>query len=387
MKYLSGIALCSCLIAPVVAQDSLSIVFTHENKLFGDIFQSFAQQHGLNLTVKWIDQSELKIDLIKQLEGQTTPDAVIVPSDHVGLYKKHLYSEIPDSVYSDDLLHNQALMETVIVDGKKLAIPMIQGNHLMLYYNKQLVDQAATHWQQMLLQDQDLKQKGKRAIQWSFSEMYWFVPFVGAYGGWPIEHSQFTLDSKAMQQALTFYWDLNKQGLVDAECNYDCAFDAFTQQQAAYTINGIWSYAAFQKALGKDLGVALLPRIDDKTLKPMFSTIVMAFPNQSLSSDKQALLIKLAQYVQSEPFQREVWQTYHEFSVNTQVFEDIVQQADDNTKVMLSQLREARAMPSDTSMSYAWEAMKKGFVRYGSGAMTAVQASALMQKVAEKSVK
>jgi maltose-binding protein MalE len=89
--------------------------------------------------------------------------------------------------------------------------------------------------------------------------------------------------------------------------------------------------------------------------------------------------------MQSDLVQKEIWKEINEFPVNSKVLEEIRANVDTNVKVLLEQLMKAQAMPSDTSMAYAWPAMSKGFSRYGSGTLSAKEAAELMQHLAENS--
>ncbi|MAZ66658.1 MAG: ABC transporter substrate-binding protein [Kangiellaceae bacterium] len=373
------------LLLPAWAADDepLTVVFTHENKAFAKIIRSFYDFSGEKIKAQWIDQADLKVKLIEQTELGGTPDVVLVPADHLGLYSMIKYSQIPEKLIHKDI--EKRYLQTVKIDGMYYGIPVIMGNHLLLYYNKALVSKPASSWKELLETQPQFTKQGYNTIDWSFAEMYWFAPFLGAYGGWPITDSKITLDTPAMEQALAFYWGLANKGLIDPDCNYDCAFNNFINRKTAYVINGIWSYSQFLDVHGDDLGVALLPSIEGKPLTPMFSTHAIAFPNDSLNGAKRQSILKFIEFMQSDLVQKEIWKEINEFPVNSKVLEEIRANVDTNVKVLLEQLMKAQAMPSDTSMAYAWPAMSKGFSRYGSGTLSAKEAAELMQHLAENS--
>lgn len=367
----------------VMANEPLTFVFTHENKGFAKIIRLFEEKTGIPTKTQWVDQSDLKLKLIEQVETGETPDVVLIPADHLGLYNLVHYSKVPASLIDSSI--DESYLQTVKVDGNYYGIPIIMGNHLVLYYNRSLVSKPAETWDQLLATQVQFTQKGLITIDWSFTEMYWFAPFLGAFGGWPITDSKITLNTPAMEQALSYYWGLANKGLVNPDCNYDCAFNNFINRKSAYVINGIWSYRQFLDVHGDDLGVALLPAIKDKPLTPMFSTHAIAFPSDSLNGPKKAAITKLAEFMQSAETQRQIWSEINEFPVNNIILQEVKKHADENNKVLLDQLTQAKAMPSDTAMTYAWPAINKGFSRYGSGAMTVGEAIELMQHLAENS--
>lgn len=48
----------------------------------------------------------------------------------------------------------------VTLDRQRWGMPMMQGNHLMLFYNKALVSTPVTYWQQLTAITPALKAKG-----------------------------------------------------------------------------------------------------------------------------------------------------------------------------------------------------------------------------------
>lgn len=372
------------LITAPLAQAQIDLLFTHENKAFAQVFAPFTAATGIQVKASWVDQANLKLQLLREADGGQLPDAVVMPADHVGLHEKTRLAAIPADWF-DPAIPERA-RDTTRVDGAYYGIPLLMGNHLLLYYNKALVTTPVSSWEQMRDEEQRLKPQGVHAIRWSFAEMYWFVPFLGAFGGWPMDGGQVTLNTPAMARTLAYYWQLQRDGLVPSDCDYDCAFNAFIQGQAAYSYNGIWAHNQYLQALGDNLGIAPLPTAGGNRLVPMYSSIAIAFPNMSAESTKRQQLRQLALYLQSEQSQRLMWQVVKDFPAHQQLAAEIAASASGNTAAILAELKQARAMPSDSAMAYAWEAMGKGFTRFGANILSAEQAASLMQQLADKSV-
>lgn len=87
-----------------------------------------------------------------------------------------------------------------------------------------------------------------------------------------------TLDTPEMAAALTFYWQQAERGLVHPSCNYQCMTKGFHNNEFGYIIDGVWAYSDHQSVLGENLGIALLPSVNGKPLKPYFSSHALAFP-------------------------------------------------------------------------------------------------------------
>ncbi|MFC3647599.1 sugar ABC transporter substrate-binding protein [Planctobacterium marinum] len=277
---------------------------------------------------------------------------------------------------SKSLLHSR-------VKNRLMGIPFIAGNHLLLYYNKRLVSEPALNWQQLSAQKNTIP-TGADLIAWSYNEMYWFIPFLGAFEALPYENGNVNLNAQGTATALDFYRGLATSGIVAPECHYQCSFDKFVAGEVAYMINGSWALNGFTKALGNDLGIAQLPQIQGKVMKPYSSVFALAFPGNSASSEKQDALKQLAMFLQSDQIQRRIWDEYQFLPANSSIQKQIQLQSNDNISQFIMQLDNASPLPTDPEMSIIWEALVMGFNRHQGGALNASQASEYMQYVAEK---
>ncbi len=370
------------------AKESLQFVFTYEGKTFEQIIDRFSAQENIEVERLWSAQGDLRVNLLELIERGNAPDVVLIPADHIGLHELMNYSAIDASFRSKDIADD--LWQTASIDGLNYGIPVIQGNHLMLYYNKKFVSDVAKTWdeiiqQKHLFEKEQLKGSNERFIAWSYDEMYWFAPFYGAYGGWPVIQGKIDLDNNAMIQALDFYKSLKDLKIPEEHCNYACARTSFSKGELAYTINGDWALKEFREKLGDDLGIAILPAISkDKPLVPYFSTHDLAFPNDSLNGKKRKELIRLLTYFQSPETQRFIWQSLGVLPVEKSIVNDVISKSDRLEKQMLLAMKFAKPMPTDSAMTIVWSAMRKGMLRHQAGVMSAEQAAKLMQKIADK---
>lgn len=366
-----------------MATETLKLVFTYENKKIADLIDQFEAESGISIDRLWKEQGDLKVSLLELIERGNAPDVVLIPSDHVGLYKPMGYSAISPADFSNDIPDELWLSATS--DGTVYGAPVIQGNQLMLYYNRQLVSEPAATWTDLREQKASFDVPGAELIAWNFDEMYFFMPFFGAFGGWPIMEGQLTLGSDAMMQALDFYQQLRLDKIVDPNCDYNCAMNLFKNGKLAYTINGDWALDEFQNVLGNNLGIAKIPAIaDDKPARPMFSTHVLAFPNKSYDGPKKQTLIQFVNYMQSPEVQKSLWQNMQVLPVETSAYAFALANTRDYQNELLQTLTYARSMPGDSAMTFAWSAMRKGYLRHKAGILSSRDAAYLMQELAEK---
>lgn len=360
----------------------ISLAYSLENYDFTLIFDEFTAQTGIKIKVASFKNNDLKSELIQRANVKALPDAVIVPSDFTGL------GSINVSTISTDLMNpdiRSAAIKSTLVDNKSRGIPIVYGNHLLMYYNKNIIANAGETWAEILQQGRNINE-GQNLIAWSYLEMYWFIPFLGTYGEFPFVDNQVLLNTKGMIKALKWYKNLSVNGIVDLECDYSCAQSQFMAGTLAYTINGSWAYGQYKKGLGNSLGLALLPRLDDNAMKPYFSSHVLAFPDNGLSGPKQKELKLLATFFQSEKVQQMIWDTLKSIPTNSKTLAKIMSKGNVDFDVLMAQLEQSEPMPNEKDMAIVWEAMLKGSNRFLADILDAESAARYMQHVAEKSI-
>jgi ABC-type glycerol-3-phosphate transport system substrate-binding protein len=374
-----------CCVQPSRANDGLSIIYTYAKDSFGAILEEFSQQEGIPVRFEFKEQNDLKSSMMGMMEQNTTPDAIIMPADHMGLHSFIKYSEVNPADFPAKV--PARIWTSSYSDGKSYGVPLIQGNHLMLFYNKKWVQEPAADWEAMFAQRAALQAKGVAPIAWSFDEMYWFLPFLGAYGGWPLNAGKVQLNTPEMAAALDFYKTLRQRELPYPGCSYQCAVDLFKSGAVAYTINGDWIGKEFHAALEEDLGVSAIPAADGRKMVPTFSSHVLSFPNQSLTGSKRAQLLKLANYLQSTAVQKHFWLAMGAIPVEQAAFEHAQKNARGYLKKTIELMAETKPLPADKEMTFIWDAMGKGFLRHREGALDGQAAAKYMQQLAERHIR
>lgn len=360
---------------------SITIAFGHSNYDFLPIFQKFTEETGITINSAPIERYDLKLELVRQKTKKVLPDVVFAPADYVGIESIE-FSIIPNDWLSSDI--EASNLAAVSRDNLTLAIPIIAGNHLLMYYNKSMVEEPVKSWKEM---EALAHTRQSPPIAWYFNSMYNFIPFLGAFNGLPLKDGRIDLDTPEMEAALTYYWDLQKKGVVSDECHVSCISNGFASKEFPYIIDGVWAYQSKLADLGEDLGIAPLPVIDGRSLVPYFSVHALAFPNNSLVGEKREILKKFSLFLQSEWTQWQIWELYKALPVSSKAMSRIMAQPNEHTKTIIQQLKSAQPMPIDPEMAIVWAAMSKGFVRYGAEIIDAKEAASLMEHLAQRSVK
>jgi maltose-binding protein MalE len=371
-------------ITPAIAEKpkSLTLAYGLENYNFEPLFDAFTAETGIKIQAVSFKNNELKSELIQRANIQQLPDVVIVPSDFAGLNIIKV-SPIPSELLNPDL--SNSAIESSKVEGISRGIPLIYGNHLLLYYNKKLIKTPADSWEQLLAQQSQISE-GKGLIGWNYMEMYWLIPFLGAYDSFPYKNGNVTLNTEGMVTALSHYKKFMEQGIVEQFCDHDCNMNKFRSSEIGYLINGTWAFKQLSDSLGDDLGIALLPTFSDNRMKTYFSSHLLSFPSNGLTGFKQKELVELARFMQSEKAQNIIWENLRAIPTNANVLQKLKQSKNENIVYMLTQLEYAEPMPNDQNMAIVWEAILKGLNRYLADVFDARAAAEYMQYVAKKSI-
>lgn len=345
----------------------------------------FEKQSGVTVEKNNFLSERLREEVLNQARTNTLPDILYVPSDFVGMHELISLAPVPKDWIIPQT--EPRVLKAGFTDNEQYGVPLFQGNHLVLYYNKDLVEQPVSSWAELLEQQSELSQGEQQAIVWNYSEMYWFIPFLTAFQGWPLNEGKITLDTPEMQQALKFYKQLKDIGLVDPKCNHDCSVERFKKGQSAYMINGDWIYNDLKQNMAEQLGVSTLPNIKGEPMLPMFSGYVLAFPRLSRSDENYQQIKQFSTFMQQQSAQSIIYHQGGLIPANVELVSKIISDNNPNEQNMLKQMEETRAMPGDAEMTVVWLALERGFNRYMDHNYSVEQATQLMQTIADKEIR
>jgi maltose-binding protein MalE len=194
------------------------------------------------------------------------------------------------------------------LSGHVWAVPDQVGNHLALLYNKRLVPDPPTTFDELveiaLRTTRDTDGDGRSdqyGLVLQLEEPYWMVPFLTAYGGWVMdEQARPTLDTPATVKALAFLKKLkDEHEVVPRESDYQLMDTLFKQGKAAMIVNGAWSFREYIDA-GIELGIARIPRVekDGRWAAPMIGSKGYSV-NAALDPAKKTLVLELLDHLTS----------------------------------------------------------------------------------------
>ncbi|MCB9453415.1 MAG: extracellular solute-binding protein [Anaerolineaceae bacterium] len=246
----------------------------NNNAVFMDLFDQWAAEFapGSTLEIVQKETETLRNDIqTAGLAGSGLPDFFLGPNDAIGVFVDAGLLLPLDDLF-DTAMYPFNLGAAQIASAT-YGIPTNAGNHLMLMYNKSMVDAAPDTWADLITTAKALEEANPdlQGFAYNENEPFWFLPFVHGFGGSVFdENGDFVMDTQGWVDAYQFVHDLKfVDEVVPVECDYACADSLFKEGSAAMILNGDWAigdYLDVEKApaLGPDnLGLAPWPMLEN----------------------------------------------------------------------------------------------------------------------------
>jgi arabinogalactan oligomer/maltooligosaccharide transport system substrate-binding protein len=281
------------------------------------------------------------------------------------------------------------------IDGKVWGVPLNEGNHLLLYYNKDLVKNPPANTSELIAQAKAFTKAAENKYGLAFfqSEPFWFVSFLHGFGGSALEVKgkdvKVTIDTPEMQKALQFLVDLkDKEKILPKECNVDCAKSMFLSGNALFHISGDWELVTYAEKLGDKLGIAPLPVISEtgKPMAPMLGGLFL-YVNAGTKGKELEATKKFLQFLTSKQVQQRVATKLNKIPGTLEARNDAAVKKNAILNASANAAAHAYPMPPQVEMRAAWDGMRIMVQRALSGKETVAQAVKTGQKAAEEALK
>jgi len=362
----------------------------------GQVLDEYMQQHTIQRAVHiYYETEELRSNFIVAALGGSGPDFVYGPADMVGPFYDMNIIQPLEEFFSNDELATFDPMGLVRFKGHLYMIADRIGNHLTLVYNKKFIAKPPQTTDELIEIGKALTkdtngdgQPDQYALVWNFIEPFFFIPFLGGYGGWVMdENARPTLDNAATINASKFINELRAKKIIPLECDYDMANQLFKQQNAAMIINGPWSWGGYIDA-GVDIGLARIPMVSatGKWPAPMVSPTGFCL-NNALDTARRERVLHLLRFLTRPDNELEYTRALRAIPSRLEARADSMFVHDPILKASQDQITVGRPMPINTEMRVIWDAMRPAYQSILNGQLTPEQAAKQMQEVAEQKIK
>ncbi|MEF1288264.1 sugar ABC transporter substrate-binding protein [Vibrio sp. M260118] len=321
------------------------------------------QQINADIAIRDFSVDSIRSELlIANKNGGALPDAIWIPSDFVGLKQFLGISAIPREWIQQQKMEDKAI-ELVTVDGDIYAMPLVLGNHLVLYINTDLTSELTLTWEE-LLKSAKLGENKRLAMQ--HPTMYFLMAFSSLFN--PNMSYATDIDTDTLAKTYTFYELLAESGVVKESCDQYCAMEQFISGKTPYLIDGDWANIELKHHLGSALKVASLPSYNGKHMRSLSGGRVLAITQQAMDDPVKRKQIKQfidvmqnAEFIQDVIVANTLISAFKELNI-----EPMSNQSTLATEIY-QQLDNAMVMPSSLKMAVMWEVIYRGYKRYKAG--------------------
>ncbi|WP_410771134.1 extracellular solute-binding protein [Fontibacillus sp. BL9] len=322
----------------------------------------YSRQNDIQVIPEVMNISELVTRLNQVGEGGEAPQMALVPADMAGFGEKAKYSRVPDGLLSLVAPHGSGFLQSMRSEGIAYGLPVLTGNHLVLYYNREIYPEPPVSWEEIEDLGDGLKEKGIIPVAADLREPYWFIPFLTAFGGWPMLEGTPYLPKSEMKQSLQYVRIRMDRGLLASMNGSTELLEGFIAGEVGAIICGEWIYNHLDRHMKKRLGVARLPSIQGRPSISMSSAIGLVFPGYSLESELREEIVSFAAFMLSAESQMKWGTEVQRIPVHSKAREKLKDLTDVNRGLLTTLLEESRSMPIEPAMASVWEAVRAGLL-------------------------
>ncbi|MDZ7343348.1 MAG: extracellular solute-binding protein [candidate division KSB1 bacterium] len=360
-----------------------------------EVLDQYLKTHPLQRAEHiYYETEELRSNFIVAALGGSGPDLVYGPADMVGPFHEMRIIQPLEAFFSEQELSRFDPMGLIRFEGHLYMIADRIGNHLALVYNKKLLPKPPQTTDELIelgkTLTKDLNHDGlpdQYTLAWNFIEPFFFVPFLGGFGGWVMdENARPTLNTEATVNACKFIEELRRKKIIPRECDLDLANQLFKQQKTAMVINGPWSWGGYLDA-GVEIGLARIPLVSatGRWPTPMISAKGYCL-NANVDAQRREKVLHLLRFLTRPENELEFTRALREIPSRLEVRSDSLFLHDPLLKASQDQLSVGRPMPINTEMRAIWDAMRPAYQSVLNGQLTPEQAAKQMQEVAERKI-
>lgn len=365
-------------------------------KAINDLNTKFHKKYPLvNVTVSQFNLEDMRKNFISTSVAGNGPDIILGPGDNIGVFQTANLIQPVENVVGKDFLNRftKESVQAATYKGKVWETPDRISSGLFLIYNKKIVDKAPNTFEELQTLGKNLQDQKKVQYGLVFDEVepYYSSAFMNCFNAKFFDNVNAakpkpTLDSSAMKQWSEYLNKLHSSGLIPKEADANMADNLFEEGKSAFVISGPWSFSTYKKA-GVDFGVATLPAVNGKLMKPLSSISGFTVSSNVKDANKKAAVAKFLDFMSSKSSQLALSDAHGKLPTNTDVLKTDKYKTDPIYSIQTEQFKKCLPMPIIPQMRAIWDAMRPVQQDMFSGKVSPNDAPAQMQKKAEDGIK
>lgn len=280
-------------------------------------------------------------------------------------------------------------------DGEWWGVPDTAGFHLLLFYNRDLVDRPPANTEELfdLARTLTRRQPGSQTSRWGLGvnsyDPLWLVPWLSAYDGWLTnETGQPTLNTPAMVGALGLYlaWQNRSTGIAPIE-TYETVRTLFLRGDVAMMIDGEWAIAELARAGELNWGVSPLPNVGQAEENRPAAPLVLArywAVSHSTGGSRALAATAFLDFI-TRPERQLAWTSrFGLLPTRRRALDDPLIVSNSALRASALQMRAGRVVPLGTNANAILNAMRQPLQAAIDGDLTIQEAVKLMQANVER---
>lgn len=302
-KFMMLLALAALLVvsaSSIAAQDQVTLVLWHakqdaEGEMLLSLIDAFeAANPGITIEQVYNPSNTIQDSFIAAAGAGEGPDMIIWANDSVGPWANAgLIADISEFV-GEDLRANASDTAWGLFEfsGGLYGIPF-SAKTLAFFYNRALVPEAPATWAEVLEISEELAAEGVTGLAFQ-NGFFHSAGFLFSLGGALMDEdgnaafADGTEGAAAMDAYLQFHQDMYNLG---QDPNSGVVIDGsspnpgFQQGTVAMVYDGIWNLAQYESDLGDDLGVSIMPALDNGEVPALFAQGEGFYLNAAAAAD------------------------------------------------------------------------------------------------------
>ncbi len=275
-------------------------------------------------------------------------------------------------------------------DDELWGLPDTAGFHLLLFYNRDLVDTPPATTAELFTVAQELTSNptSTNAAKWGLGvnsyDPLWVIPWLAPYGGWLTdEEGQPSLDSPAMEAALTLFlsWQGRLTGIAPV-FSYQEARDSFLNGDIAMVIDGEWAIGELARTDKVNWSVAPLPAVGEAGESQPAAPLVLArywVISRDSSGDRALASAAFLEYITKPERQLDWAIQFGLLPTRVSALDDLIIANNSALRTSVAQMRAGQAVPLGVNADALLSAMRQPLQDMIEGALTPQEAAELMQ--------
>lgn len=349
-----------------------------------DIIPAFEEEHNVTIKISERDMFDGLEALPLDGPAEIGSDVLIAPYDRVGILGQQ--GHIAEITLPDDDRYDELDQKQVTLDGKIYGAPFVIES-LVLFYNKNLIEQAPETFEDLekLSQDDQYAFENEEGTNTAFlanwMTAYQYIGLLSGYGGYVFgengtDPTDIGLNSPEAVEGITYiadwYQNVWPKGMQDATSSENFMNELFTSGKTAAVINGPWGASGYDDA-GVNYGVSTITTLPNgEEYKPFAGGVAWVVSKYSKNPE---LAQEWLDYVTNAENSETLYELTSEIPANQEARTVVSESGNELTKAVIEQFDSAVPMPNIPEMSEVWTGAETLIFDAASGNKTPQQAA------------